>query len=415
MKTNAATDFNDMAAERGPVAVRDAISRAVKPPTPAPQPKPFVDLMCASNIVCVAIRWLWVGFLAKGKFHLIGGAPGTGKTTLAIWIAAVVSIGGRWPDGSRAPAGNVLIWSGEDDPADTLVPRLKAAGADLRRVFFVGDTREGNENRPFDPATDIALLQYEAEQIGQIALIIVDPVVTAVTGDSHKNTEVRRGLQPLVNLGANLDAAILGITHFSKGSSGRDPTERVVGSIAFAALARVVLVTAKMQKEGDENATRLMARTKSNIGPDGGGFAYSLEQIEYEGITASVVQWGEALDGTARELLGEAEAENTADASAQDEATDWLEAELSNGPRTAKDLQNEAKGAGFAWRTVERAKSKLGIKSVKTTAGWQWVRQASAGQHRQGRQESERDGVGGVGGLDPDRTTSDKKSEVIEI
>ena len=66
--------------------------------------------------------------------HIIAGQPGTGKTTIAIKMAATVSAGSRWPDGSVAKQGNVVIWSGEDDYADTLVPRLEASGAGLRRI-----------------------------------------------------------------------------------------------------------------------------------------------------------------------------------------------------------------------------------------------------------------------------------------
>ena len=65
--------------------------------------------------------------------------------------------------------------------------------------------------------------------------------MSAVAGDSHKNTEVRRALQPIVDLASRLDAAVLGITHFSKGGAGGDPAARVVGSVAFTAVAAVWL------------------------------------------------------------------------------------------------------------------------------------------------------------------------------
>ena len=104
--------------------------------------------------------------------------------------------------------------------------------------------------------------------------------MNAVAGDSHKNTETRRALQPLVELAASANAALLGITHFSKGTAGREPIERITGSIAFGALARVVMVAGKeAEKEDDDTPPRrFLARAKSNIGPDEGGFAYELQQ-----------------------------------------------------------------------------------------------------------------------------------------
>ncbi len=149
----------------------------------------------------VPIAWVWHGWLARGKVHILGGAAGAGKTTIAIALAAAITSAGRFPDGSRAEAGSVAIWSGEDDPQDTLVPRLLLAGADLKRVFFITGIEEGGERRAFDPARDVEPLRRELAEIGDVRLLIIDPVVTAVAGDSHKNAEVRRGLSACRNVG----------------------------------------------------------------------------------------------------------------------------------------------------------------------------------------------------------------------
>ena len=202
---------------------------------PAPFKPNGVVLTCGTELTPEPVQWLWQNWLALGKFHLLAGAPGQGKTTIAMSLAATVTIGGRWPDGTRGAAGNVLIWSGEDDPADTLLPRLLAAGADRARCFFISGARVDGEVQPFDPATDMGRLLEAVEQIGGIKMLVVDPVVSAVTGDSHKNTEVRRALQPLVDLAAACQCALLGITHFSKGGQGSDPSQRVIGSVAFTA------------------------------------------------------------------------------------------------------------------------------------------------------------------------------------
>ena len=348
---------------------------------PATEPvckAPRVILTCGSDVEPEPIDWLWNGWLAAGKFHLIGGAPGTGKTTIAATLAAIVSSGGCWPDGTHAAGGSVVFWSGEDDNADTLNPRLRAAGANMSKVFMVNGVIEDGERYPFDPARDMDALRAALTSIPDVRLIVIDPIVSAVVGDSHKNAEVRRGLQPLVDVAGELQCALLGVTHFSKGTSGRDPVERITGSLAFGALARVVMVTAKQEGEGDQQERRVMLRAKSNIGPDGGGFAYELQQGElsgYLGVSASSVAWGESIRGTARQLLAEAEQMDDEQDSAVDAMT-FLQTLLAFGARSAKDIQAEAKAAGIGWRTVERVKKKAGVKTRKNgmNGGWEWYR-----------------------------------------
>jgi hypothetical protein len=344
----------------------------IEPPSPAGaatiSPRAAVasvELIRAADVKPVAVSWLWPGWLARGKFHLLAGAPGAGKTTIALAFAACVSARLPWPSGWRSKAaGNVLFWSGEDDVQDTLVPRLIAAGADLDRVQFLGDrvSAEG-ARRPFDLATDIPILTEAARSVrGGFSLIVVDPVVTAVTGDSHKNTDVRRALQPLVDLAARQKAAVVGVSHLSKGTVGRDPLERVTGSIAFGALARVVLVAAKRSK-GESGAERLLARVKSNIGPDGGGFGYSLDQSD-NGITvSSLVRWGAAQQGSARDLLGEFEDDPEDQDGEADGACEWLAELLADGELLVRDVKQSADAAGYAWRTVQRK-----ARSMKLTA-----------------------------------------------
>jgi putative DNA primase/helicase len=339
-------------------------------------PGPGVTLIGAHTIRPEAVDWLWPGWLARGKVHVLAGAPGTGKTTAALALAATVTTGGRWPDGTRAAPGEVLIWSGEDDPKDTLVPRLIAAGADLRRVRFVASTTDDRGPRAFDPASDMDALS-EAIADRPPTLLIVDPVVSAVAGDSHKNAEVRRALQPLVDLAMVRRCAVLGVSHFTKGTAGRDPTDRVTGSLAFGALARVVLVAAKLP--ADQGGGRLLARAKSNLGPDGGGFGYDLEVCDLDGhpgLSATRVLWGEALTGTARELLGQAEADSDPEErTAVSEAVDWLLEHLTAGPSRAGDVLREARNAGISEKSVRTARERLGVKPTRAgfAGGWVWA------------------------------------------
>ena len=325
-----------------------------------------VRLQNGADIEPEVIRWLWDGWLAKGKLHIMAGAPGTGKTTIALALAATISTGGRFPDGGKCEPGNVLVWSGEDDPKDTLMPRLLAMGADRNRIYFVHDAAINGKPVPFDPAKHFSAIAEAVTSVGDVKLIIVDPIVSATSGDSHKTAEVRRSLQPVVDLAVKLDAAIVGISHFTKGTQGGDPLERVTGSGAFGALPRVVMATAKVKDNSDANGVthRILVRTKSNIGPDGGGYEYSLDQQAvsgYPNLFASCVLWGEQLDGTAKQLLATAEADTDPDEQSEHKsAEDWLHGLLNetNGMQAGAVIKT-AKTNGFSERTIYRAKNRL--------------------------------------------------------
>jgi len=378
--TNVFSAFDELVPNAAPPTPRkrrplpaDAAYLHAVPADPKPlPPSDGIILLRGDTLTPQPITWLWQGWLAQGKLHILAGAPGQGKTTIAITLAATITMGGRFPDGTRCEAGNVLIWSGEDDPADTLLPRMIAAGANRSRVFFVDGARIDGQVVPFNPARDMLGLLEAVDSIGGCSLLVVDPVVSAVAGDSHKNGEVRRALQPLVDLAAATGAAVLGISHFSKAGQGGDPTQRVVGSVAFAAVARVVMVAAKIKSpEGEDR--RILARSKSNIGPDEGGFEYHLDQAEaLPGIHAARVAWGAAVAGSARDLLTDPNEDDGEGKSAAGSAEDFLRELLADGPMPSKQVKADALEAGHAWRTVRRAADDLAIVRKKggMDSGW---------------------------------------------
>ena len=336
---------------------------------------PSVTLVRGDTVKPEPIAWLWSGYLAAGKLHILAGAPGTGKTTLALDFAAEVTIGGRWPDATRAPIGDVLVWSGEDAPNDTLAPRLRAAGADMSRVHFVGDVRHGGEPIPFDPAVHFPVLALAASRLPELRLMIVDPIVSAVAGDSHHNAEVRRGLQPLVAFAEQQGVALVGISHFTKGTQGREPLERVTGSLGFGAVARIVMGTAKMKDE--DGGGRVLVRVKSNIGPDGGGFKYELGQMalggDLSGIVASRVEWAGPVDGSAREILASAEQIEDGDTGGGD-PREFLRYLLAPGPMPATAIFRDAEAHGFSKRQMQRARAAINARIDKQgmKGGWEW-------------------------------------------
>lgn len=361
------------------IAKYSSASRLAHEPTsieiPIKNSEQSAVLQKASELKPKPINWLWNGWVAGGKFHLLGGVAGTGKTTISLALVSSITTGGRFPDGSKAPKGNVLVWTGEDDVCDTLTPRLMAMGADLDKVHFIQGIKTGNDERPFEPSSDMPFLKDAIEKIGDVKVLIIDPIVSVVKGDSHKNAEVRKDLTPLVQMAEDLGFAIIGITHFSKGTSGREPIERITGSLAFGAVARVVLVASKSKNE-DGDDIRIFLRAKSNIGIDEGGFEYSLEPVTTDnGIETSRVLWGSLIEGSARELLGEAEEES--DGGGIKGCMSLITDLLAYGEVSAKQMEKDCIGAGYANATIRRAKKRLGVDSRKRGMGskgvWVWI------------------------------------------
>lgn len=333
-----------------------------------------VAIRCGANIKPLPITWLWEGWLPAGKLTILAGAAGTGKTTLALSLAASLTVGGQWPDGSLSKQrGNVLIWSSEDVADDTLVPRLIASGADMSRCHFIEGIIQNGESVPFDPSQDILELHKAVEKIGGVSLLIIDPIVSVVSGDMHKANDVRRSLQAVVDFAEVHQCAVIGITHFAKGGAGKSPQERVIGSQAFGALARMVLVAAKEE----DGSRRVLARAKSNIAPDDGGMAYFLDMATIEGgIETTHAIWDGAIEGTAREILGDVEQDCNDDGSDRKDAERFLRDLLQDCPLPVKQIKAEADGAGFSWATIRRAQSAIGVEAIKEkgsmTGGWKW-------------------------------------------
>jgi putative DNA primase/helicase len=327
--------------------------------------RPAVGLVQASTVKPKAIDWLWKHWLARGKLHLLAGTAGDGKSTLAFDLAATITRGGKLPGGSTVKAGSVIIWSGEDDFADTILPRFLACGGDPTKLYCVGSVQDGEGKRAFDPAIDLPALAEQAAKVPDLALIIADPVVMMVTGDSHKNGEVRRGLQPLVDLAAARGACALGITHFRKDGKG-SVLDQIVGSMAFTALARLVMVTAK---GADANAPRVLVRAKSNVGPDGDGFLYTLPRVPVPGhpeLEGQAVAWGAAVQGSAKDIIArQGSGERPAD-----DVKRWLMKLLAKGPVPVRDIKERAQEAGREWGTVAYARREFG--DLVTTDGDQF-------------------------------------------
>jgi archaellum biogenesis ATPase FlaH len=339
-------------------------------------------LLNMADVVPKPVRWLWPGHIPLGKLTIIDGDPGLGKSLMTLDLAARVSVGGPMPDGVRGdvcgPAGVVLL-TAEDDPEDTIRPRLDAAGADCKRIVIleaiedIETASDGTEKRSRRLPT-LADVDAIAEAIRTIdaALVIVDPVMAYLAGtDTHIDAEVRRVLVALAGLAQRTGVAIVVVRHLNK-SAGGNPLYRGGGSIGFIAAARSGLLVAP-DPQDSTGRRRIVASTKSNLSELPRALAYQVAQTE----TSIYVEWLGGSDQTAKTLLAEPVECDDEDDSTLGEARDFLRTLLTAGPVDARSVQREAREAGIPEHVLRRAKPTLGVVTrrvggIGAYGRWEW-------------------------------------------
>lgn len=337
---------------------------------------PLVVYRRMSEVQAKPITWLWPERIARGKVAIIAGNPGLGKSQFTCSLAAITTTGGAWPvDKTVCETGSAIFLSAEDDAGDTIRPRLEAAGANLDRVYILDAIKQINNNqiteRSFNLSLDLPRLDTMMETIGNVTLVVIDPI-TAYLGDtdSHKTAEVRALLAPLQRLAEKHRSAFVCVSHFNKSSMG-DPMARVTGSFAFVQAARAAHVICR---DKDDPHKRLFLPMKNNLASDDTGLSFTIESCQIgAGIDTSRVRWlPDVITVSAAEAL--AVSMDPQDMGERGEARAWLVDALSDGPKAVDDLEKEAKAAGHSWRTVKRAKSDLKAVSAKDSfsGGWYW-------------------------------------------
>jgi hypothetical protein len=308
------------------------------------------------------VRWLWDGRLALTTLGLLGGREGVGKSTIAYTLAADATLG-RLPGAYAGTPRSVIVAATEDSWEHTIVPRLMAAGADLARVYRVDvTTTEGTEGSLSLPS-DLPELERLAREVDAV-LILLDPLLSRLDAalDTHKDAEVRLALEPLVRLAGATDACVLGLIHVNKGTSG-DPLTMLMGSRAFAAVARSVLF---VMADPDDDEKRLLGTPKNNLG------RCDLPTLAFRIVGAKVADTPEGPVWTQQVIwLGEthqtikeaiaAATENAGDKSATTEAADWLADYLTSQGSTADSAGIKAAGAaaGHTRISLQRARVRL--------------------------------------------------------
>src|SRR5215207_1536524 len=256
---------------------------------------------------------------------VLDGDPGLGKSTLLCEFAARISRGDPLPGGEAAPPRLVVIMSAEDDPYDTIRPRIDAAGGDPRRVIALATLADNPADGPLGAIPDHVYLLEEIIGRTQAALLIIDPLVAFLSRGHNANSDqgVRRAFHSLKGLAERTGAAIVVVRHLNKSLSA-NPLYRGGGSIGIIGAARCGLLLAQ---DPEHPERRILAATKGNLGPPPASLAFRLEASLVFGVTRVV--WQGETPWTAEALL-RATADGDVKHSALGEARSWLRLVLAN-------------------------------------------------------------------------------------
>jgi hypothetical protein len=340
-----------------------------------------------------AVRFWWKPFLPKGRPVSLEGDPGVGKSTLAIKIAAHLTAGRGFPtvlDNEPPqrdyPPENVCWLSSEDDPADTLRPRMEINGGDPSRLFLVEGWTKPDGERGGITMQDLALIEQALEAYHP-ALLVLDPIQSffGLHVDTNRSTDTRPILDALCTLCQSYGTTPLLVRHV-----GKTPKDRAIysglGSIDISARMRSIVFLGA-DPENDER--RIVAHAKSNnarVGqslayrvvstsreiflPDGGSVSVEAPQVQWDGLSPLTA---DALAGPRKARDEEEEEEDTA----INQAKQFLLEILSDGPVLSSEVNKAAKQAAMSAMTLRRAKTLLNVsvhcrKNEGPSSEWPW-------------------------------------------
>lgn len=328
------------------------------------EPDDRLRVIDLSEVTPQEIEWLWDRRFPLGKFSLVAGTQGLGKSFFVLDMTARISRGTSWPDTPDVenPKGSVILLSAEDAWADTVVPRLNWAGADLSRVKAIDGVAEVDHSgdRLFDIQRDLPRLETLLDDLGDARLIVLDPL-DSYLGENvnpNKTTDVRRVLQPLIKLAEEHNVAVIGVAHLNKGAD-LSALYRVLGSVAYTSIARASWLIAK---DPDDPLRRLLLKLKFNLAIAAPNVAFSLER-------GQVLWHPGTVDIDADEALRSKGDDDDNAPTRIDEAVTFLRQALSRGSQRSTEVQRWAKENDIAPSTLKRAKAKLGVESEAKWSG----------------------------------------------
>jgi hypothetical protein len=339
-----------------------------------------VHIINLATVRSRAIKWLWPGHLARGGLELMAGTPEIGKSQIQCQYIAHLTTGRDWPDGMPGiPPCRIIMITAEDTTADTIVPRLKAAGANLALVEQLHAIRRNGRDEMFLLGEDLERLARLVRHFGDVGLIAIDPI-TAYMGsnkhfDSHRATDVRSQLMPLKRFAEEFEIGISAITHPPKNASAQ-ALDHFIGSQAFIATARIghlCLIEMEEDEDGKRIPTgrRLFTNPKINIAVRQPTLAYSINVVDVEPdeetgamIRAPVIQWEGEVAITAEEALA-ASRPTRGKGRKTVEVDEFLHDILTGGPVLVTVIKARAAAHGFSEDQLRRARERLNVIAFK--------------------------------------------------
>ena len=389
-----------------------------------PKPTPRMRSRRIAEVELRSVEWAWDQRLPLGKLTVLGGLPGQGKSMLTCWLASRASRG-LVPGDLYGHPTDVLMVSAEDDPEDTILPRILRTGGDTNRIHVLDVREPGSEQ--LDPYTrsvslpdDTPGILEELERTDS-KLVILDPVggLLDMAHDAYKAQHVRHALGPLKAAAEERRASVLLVHHVLTKGQSNQPLERLADSHAFVGLPRSILIMGPDPDDeaGDRGTAKVLLVAKSNVaGPGEHGLRFKILDGGYVsdgrpggvGWSASIQEEG-ATSSTAADSLASPD-----DRSALREAMDFLRETLADGAEQAGVVMAAAESAGIAERTLRRARERLCLRPYKNGPGpWWWrLRDPTPDTHGHLGQDGHlpdptragEGGQGGQGGQGPTRT-----------
>lgn len=342
------------------------------------------DLALASSIAPRKPSWIWQGMIPRAMLSLWVGDPQSGKTFAALDIIARITTGRAMPDGTAGigPLG-ALVVSYDDARAETLVPRLIGAGADLSKVVVLDGNigGRGESRRVFADDIEALIIRAQdqlARERTRLGIIVLDPMSALLAGtDSNMASSVYGRLGSLVGFCQQEDVAALILAHTGKTERGK-AINSATGSQAQAGAARSMALVVR----DDMNDERLILPAKSSVSRMGEGFRYTIEDVPVDHLddtnklrsegftTLPRVNWLGGAGMNAQEWIDQLAAAESPTKS-QDAIRVTLTC-LGKGVRAAKDIEAAAVAEGITKPTLQSATKNIGIVKCKTRYGSLW-------------------------------------------